>query len=838
MAVTAPATPRVSVRRYVVVHTFCVVLLSSLAVGLNPNVSFSAWKLAVAAAILVAAERQWLSLRVGHTNSEYSFGAVGITVALVLLPLAVTIPLTLVIALASNAFSLKDATKVAYNTSAVVAYATIAGLIASVAAPVGQLDGVAALSMLAVGCAVAGTATELSLACIVSAVQDVPFATVFRLGLRTRATVVVSSIALGLLVVVVARHSPLTLLAVPVVALLLVNMHRGNLRRDQEDDVWRHLEEAGQEIKQLDEEHIVPLAVSRTAALLRCDRVELVLREHDEPTRATTYTGTIRGLNEDTQRSVAPAPVPHDASRLEPRREAEGTVVEIGLNGAEAPLGVLRVAFDGEVTFADRERQVLATYARSLGTTISNARLYADALREAELKAWLAHHDNLTGLLNRPGLLALSEDIDAAVLTARKKLEPRELFAVLVLDMDHFKEVNDTLGHDSGDRLLQHVSASLAQRVRRKDVAARLEGDRFAVLLRHLPDDDMVAGIVEDILRVVSEPTDLDGMRLSLECSVGYAVAPLDGDSMEELLTHADVAAGQAKQSPGSSRRWRAEPDTARSRMALSADMRLALESGEQLLLHYQPKVDLRSGVVASVEALARWEHPQRGMLSPAEFIPIAEQSGLARPFTLAVIDAAVKEAASWLKMGLGGGEVTIAVNLSARNLLDHSLPADVTAICARHGLPTRQLVLEITESVVVSELDVVTEVLSKLREVGVQLSVDDFGTGYSSLKFLQSIRVNEVKIDRSFVSSMLENPGDAAIVGATIDLGHRLGLRVVAEGVETQEQLDALAAADCDAVQGYLLARPMPAANLRAALGAGSSVVVPMRPVRRRTTA
>ena len=832
------ASSDVRVRRCVAVVVACCLGICATAWSIDPQTQFSLSRVALAFAVLIAAEVPWLNLRVGHDKSLYGFGEAGVFIVMTLLPLPLAMAACLAVSVVHNVVLRREAAKLTFNVACRVCEFGIAGLILSPFASAGHLVGLVPLLTLTLGCVLGGTVTELALTWVMANVQDVPFLNVLRLGLRTRLVMQTSSVALGLIVVLVARHSPFTLLALPVIALLLVNMHRGNLRKDQEDDVWRHLEEAGQEIKQLAEEDIVPLAVARTAALLRSDRVELVLREHDNPDKAQLYTGTIRGLLDEPLPAPAPLAVPHDAFRLEPLSQGEETIVEVGLNGPEAPLGVLRVAFSGEVVFADRERQVLATYARNLGTTISNARLYADALREAELKAWLAHHDSLTGLLNRSGLLTLSEEIDADVESARKDKTSRELFAVLVLDMDHFKEVNDTLGHEAGDRLLQHVSYSLAQRVRRQDVAARLEGDRFAVLLRHLPDDDMVAGIVEDILRVVSDPTDLDGMRLSLECSVGYAVAPLDGDTIEELLTHADVAAGQAKQSPGSSRRWRAEPDTARSRMALSADMRLALESGTQLLLHYQPKIDLRTGAVASVEALARWEHPERGMLSLAEFIPLAEQSGLARPFTLAVIDAAVKEAAAWLKMGLGGGEVTIAVNLSARNLLDHSLPSDVTTICARHGLPTRQLVLEITESVMVSELEIVTEVLSKLRKVGVQLSVDDFGTGYSSLKFLQSVQVNEVKIDRSFVATMLENPGDAAIVGATIDLGHALGLRVVAEGVETQEQLEALAAADCDAVQGFLLARPMPAASLRAALMPDNGVVVPMRPVRRRTTA
>ena len=443
--------------------------------------------------------------------------------------------------------------------------------------------------------------------------------------------------------VIVTRHSPFTLLAISRRG-TAAGQHApretsGATRRTTSGG---NLEEAGQEIKQLEEKDIVPLAVARTAALLRSDRVELVLREHDHPTQAQLLHGhdPRRGRRAGPHlgsRRRRPRRVPARAASARATRPSSRS----GSTAPRRPLGVLRVAFSGEVVFADRERQVLATYARNLGTTISNARLYADALREAELKAWLAHHDSLTGLLNRSGMLTLSEEIEADVVLARKNKTTRELFAVLVLDMDHFKEVNDTLGHEAGNRLLQHVSHSLAQRVRRQDVAARLEGDRFAVLLRHLPDDDMVAGIVEDILRVVSDPTDLDGMRLSLECSVGYAVAPLDGDSIEELLTHADVAAGQAKQSPGSSgaggqsptrpgRGWRSRPTCGwPSSPAPSCFCTTSRRS------------TWRTGVVASVEALARWEHPERGMLSPAEFIPLAEQSGLARPFTLAVIDAA-----------------------------------------------------------------------------------------------------------------------------------------------------------------------------------------------------
>jgi EAL domain-containing protein (putative c-di-GMP-specific phosphodiesterase class I) len=382
---------------------------------------------------------------------------------------------------------------------------------------------------------------------------------------------------------------------------------------------------------------------------------------------------------------------------------------------------------------------------------------------------------------------------------------------------------------------LQHVGTTLSSRARRGDVVARVGGDEFVLLLRALPGETAVDAIADDVLKCVADPHEHDGLRLSLDASMGVTCGPADGADLSTLLARADAALRQAKNAPGSFRRWKQEREEhSRDRLALSADLRTGLDNDE-LILHYQPQIDTRSGAVVCVEALARWQHPTRGLLTPNVFVGIAETTGLARRFTLAVLEAAVTEAARWRADGLGNGEVAIAVNLSARNLLDRELPTDVAVVLARHGLPARLLVLEITETVVMTELEVIEDVLARLRGLGVQISVDDFGTGFSSLTFLQRVRVNELKIDQNFVQGMPNSEQDLAIVRATIDLAHGLGLRVTAEGVEDQDTLDELARLGCDAVQGYHIARPMPAEVLREMLLPDTGVVVPIRHSRTR---
>jgi len=776
-----------------------------------------------------------LRRRWGRSGETLTFGATATTIALVTVPWPWAAFLQLLATLVAGLVARRPAVKTAFNTANDVVLVTLAGLIAGAGSDTGHHVGTArgALSLLA-GVALASIVSELALNAVVAASQDVPFLGVATDGLRVRVAQLVLNAALGLAVVVVAHASPLTLATLPVVAALLVLLHRGNQRADRERDVWRQLEAAGRELKTLDENLILDRALARSAALLRCDSVELLLARHGEPGEVQRCRGGLRGLRERVD-EVGWVPTV-TADRPRPTTDGVGgVVVEVGLTGPAGALGVLRVDLPGEGHVEERELQALATYARGLSSTLLNARLYADAVAEAELKAWQAGHDPLTGLVNRQGLLEVAPTVEAEVHGSG------ETMAVLVLDLDHFKQVNDVLGHDSGDRLLQHLAEVLTERVRPVDLAVRLEGDTFALLLRGLRGDEAVERIAHDVLRVVAEPVEHEGLRLSLEASLGYALSPTDGDTIAQLLTRASAAMTLAKRSPGSTRRWRAErAEHSRARLALSADLRTGLEAGGELLLHFQPQVDLATGGISTVEALARWQHPTRGLLTPDEFVPIAEHSGLARPFTLAVLEAAVAEAALWREMGLGGprrglGRISVAVNLSARNLLDRELPADLAVVLARHGLPARQLVLEITETVALAELEVVNDVLARLRSLGVQLSVDDFGTGYSSLRFLQAIAVNELKIDKEFVSGMLASESDAAIVRASLELGHGLGLRVVAEGVEQQEQLDALRELGCDAVQGFHIARPLPAEVLREVLADRSGRVVSLASRRRR---
>jgi EAL domain-containing protein (putative c-di-GMP-specific phosphodiesterase class I) len=312
---------------------------------------------------------------------------------------------------------------------------------------------------------------------------------------------------------------------------------------------------------------------------------------------------------------------------------------------------------------------------------------------------------------------------------------------------------------------------------------------------------------------VLGEPITFEGMRLSIEGSMGIACYPEDGTTTEELLQRADVAMYQAKDDRGAWRRYDSTRDASSlDRLALAAELRTAMDN-EELVVYFQPQLDLRTNTVVGCEALVRWLHPTRGLLPPSEFVMVAEHSGLVRQFALYVLDRAIAECARWHR---DGKQVTVAVNLSARNLLDRQLTADVARVLHRHGVRPEHLVLEITETTMMSELEVVEDVLASLRRLGVALSVDDFGTGYSSLALLQRVAINEVKIDRSFVQNMLVESSDLAIVRATVELAHSLGLRVVAEGVESAALRDALAALNCDLAQGYHLGRAVPAAEIR----------------------
>lgn len=424
----------------------------------------------------------------------------------------------------------------------------------------------------------------------------------------------------------------------------------------------------------------------------------------------------------------------------------------------------------------------------------------------------MAHHDALTGLPNR---VLLTDRIQRALL---RRHAGDSLQAVLFIDLDHFKEINDSLGHSVGDELLKHVAERLQRCVRREDTVARLGGDEFILLAEQLEDAAAASTLAEKILAAFEGPFEAAGQSLSIEASIGISLYPGDGDDPETLLRNADAAMYRAKaDGRGTYRFYSAEmTERAQHRLALENALKRALDSGE-LELYYQPQLSLDKGVVLGAEALLRWNHPEQGLVTPDEFIPIAEQSALINRIGSWVLGQACHQLRQWQDEGLTGFK--LAINLSGRDLWNNPLEEHIDAALADSGCRPETLELEITESFLVHQPEKTRALLHALRDRGISVAIDDFGTGYSALGYLKQYPMNRLKIDRSFVMDVTEDAFDAAIVRTVIALGHSLGLTVIGEGVETQPQADFLREAGCDLAQGYLFARPMPAEAFRAFL-------------------
>ncbi len=424
-------------------------------------------------------------------------------------------------------------------------------------------------------------------------------------------------------------------------------------------------------------------------------------------------------------------------------------------------------------------------------------------------------YDTLTGLPNR---LLFREQVSYAL---RRAERDRTLVAVLSLDVDQFRRFNETLGHESGDRLLKQVSARVARCLRSEDIIAagegmerssgiaRLGGDEFAILLSRIGDPQDAARVARRILQAVSEPFDIDGHHMYPSVSVGIALYPWDGDETDRLIRGADTALGRAMELGGGRAQFYSKAMNALSadRLALETGLRNALEAGE-FVLHYQPRVDGASRGILSNEALIRWNHSERGLVAPGGFIDVAEQSRLIVPIGTWVLEEACRQNRMWQQRGLPA--VPISVNISSIQFRDPGFIGIVERTLATTGLEPRYLELEITESVVMSEAEDAIRIMRALKELGVRISIDDFGTGFSSLAYLKDFPVDALKVDRSFVHDVTRNPRIASIACAVIDLGTRLGMDVVAEGVETEGQRSFLLEHGCREMQGFLFARPM----------------------------
>jgi diguanylate cyclase (GGDEF)-like protein len=425
-----------------------------------------------------------------------------------------------------------------------------------------------------------------------------------------------------------------------------------------------------------------------------------------------------------------------------------------------------------------------------------------------------ASHDSLTGLPNRN---LLNERL-------REALAVTDQLAVMLIDLDHFKEINDTLGHQTGDALLCHVGERLQGIAGTGALVARLGGDEFAVLLPHV-DSDAAFAAAHRLLDALNERFHVGEFALNVEGSIGVALYPDHGTDPETLIRCADVAMYLAKEGRHGVERYTAERDQhSRRRLALISDLRHAIEQDE-LVLHYQPKVDLHTRVVTGMEALVRWQHPTLGLLSPAEFIPLAERTIHMNALTRWVLDEALRQCRRWRDQDLW---LAVAVNLPMQALLDAEFPAVVADALVAHGVPAAWLEFEVTESSIMADPERATAVLAQLNAMGVRLAIDDFGTGYSSLSHLKHMPVDTMKIDKSFVMDMAEDPDDAVIVNSTVNLARTLGLRTVAEGVEDQRTLELLTRLGCDAIQGYYISAPRPSEQLDnwlATLGPGLRV-------------
>jgi diguanylate cyclase (GGDEF)-like protein len=414
-----------------------------------------------------------------------------------------------------------------------------------------------------------------------------------------------------------------------------------------------------------------------------------------------------------------------------------------------------------------------------------------------------ARTDELTGLANR---LRLYERLSAALTDA-----PAANTAVLLLDLDRFKAVNDTLGHHAGDRLLAEIAARLRRAVEPHRLVARLGGDEFAVLIPRMRDDGEPERVASAVQRVIREPITFETVPIAVSASIGIVIAPEHGTDPNRLLRCADVAMYHAKRTASGYSTYADEQEThSVVKLGLEAALLAAIEQ-RQLVLHYQPIVDPGSGQVQRVEALVRWHHPELGLIAPRDFVSLAEEAGFSRELTLHVLQLALDQCAQWHADGL---DLPVSVNLSSANCVDTQLPDDVSTMLAARNLPARVLRLEVTEYAAVAAE--AADVLGRIRRFGVSLALDDFGTGYSSLAYLKLLSVDDIKIDRSFVAALAQDPTDTVIISSTIDMAHRLGCSVTAEGVEDEETLRALEVLGTDTIQGYHVCHPLPAEELR----------------------
>jgi diguanylate cyclase (GGDEF)-like protein len=640
--------------------------------------------------------------------------------------------------------------------------------------------------------------------------------------LLTGAVAAVTTSSLALVAVVVLRHDRQVAWLLLVVAGILFLAYRAYASLREQHERLRRLHRFTRMVSRSEQSGTVSATIlAQARELLRAERAELTLFTDGRPRIRTT-------LGPGDTPASGPVGDPAAAAVLLAQSLAEEGVVlraatvddpELGqdltgrgvtdamvvpLRDASGPVGTLLVAnhLSDVGAFGGQDLTLLQTLAGQAGVALERGRLIEDLRREAAEREHQALHDGLTGLANRA---LFNERVRQAI----GALGPDAELAVLLVDLDRFKEVNDTLGHHTGDLVLRELGARLQRALPDSYTIARLGGDEFAVLVPAAPNHEAVLGVVGMVRSQLERPLTTEELELRVAGSIGIALCPEHGTDPGLLLQRADVAMYAAKAAHRGIEVYAAERDQySPRRLALITALRSAIE-GQALTVVYQPKGELAGGRVVGMEALLRWHDPDHGPVPPDEFIPIAESTGLVTPLSRYVLEVATDQARAWIDQGLPLG---MAVNLSVRNLLEPGLVDRVERLLAAAGVPPGLLTLEITEGAVMTDPATAIAVLHRLSAAGVRLSIDDFGTGYSSLAYLKRLPVDEVKLDKAFVLGMTSDRNDAAIVRSTIELTRNLGLQMVAEGVEDAETWRALAAMGCEFAQGYYLARPMPA--------------------------
>jgi diguanylate cyclase (GGDEF)-like protein len=643
------------------------------------------------------------------------------------------------------------------------------------------------------------------------------------------------SVAIGLTAVAAAYSDWRWLLLLPALLWLVNWTYAFRVKSGEQRRMWSALTAATRALNRPDEESVAAAGIKGALAAFTVGRAELeIWRQVRGAPVAQSWSVPLKsGLGQGDRNGSRRAWAGDQTGQIyqfTPNGEVGGTVVPLQVLGDE--VGQLRVHFPAGAGPNSGERAALQVYADALAAALNDTATHEELHKVLARSIHDAQHDPLTGLLNRSALLARGE-------TAVQLLPHAQPVALLLVNVDHFREINDTLGHAAGDEVLAVTAERLRAAVRPGDLLGRLGGDEFALLATGSteefggPEHNAIRRGRELVRRLADEAT-ISGVPVSVEASVGVVVAPAGTADVTELLRRADAAMHQAKHGGGTVGWYDVTQDEGSSdRPAMLAELRDALDRDDELVLVLQPVLELATGAPTSVEALVRWRHPRRGLVPPADFVRAVENSDLLGTFTEYVIDKALEAAARWAKRGPA---VPVAVNLSARSLLDPRLPQAVAALLRKHRVPGRRLVLEITETVVTSDLPGVDQALTNLRALGVRLAVDDFGTGYASLTFLTRMPLDEVKVDGSFVTQMAESPEATAIIRATVELGRELGMQVVAEGVETAAQRHQLTTLGCPAGQGFHLALPTSVDRIgetlhRLDVAATRAEVVPLTP-------